>query len=175
MDYVEELNCVILTDKNLKDEILNKELRKNNENIVLKKIVDSYKFEFLNNKPNSDKLHDKYFSKVIKYIDGAKKLRKIDTVQTNRSACLYIRLAIEELLKSLCRKYNISIIDKNAQKLNDLLKNNAIITKTQWKFLYAYLGLGNDAAHTNDENIFITQSKIDRIIEDIKEMIDNLL
>lgn len=168
MVFNKDLDCILISEGELKEVILNNELQESVKDIFIEKIkllIDS-KRNFVKIVNDSD---NQLLVEVLDCLKNAEELMKENKRNFILNACVHVRISIEKLLKNLILKHNLFVQSNEAQSLNNFLKKEGVITKTQWKFFTAYLGLGNDAAHSNKDFKTISKSEIYRVIEDLKE------
>jgi len=108
-------------------------------------------------------------------IDQAKELRQHNTEPLNRAGCVLARIVLEATLKQLCENHGVQPINETANQTNIALKGENIYSKPQFKLIDAWLGIGNTAAHPNQDFQSITGTDMDDMIRGIKDFALNYL
>ena len=108
----------------------------------------------------------------------AKDLRKFNTEPLNRAACVLARIVLEDGLKKICSKHNITLKSDKANEANIELKKNLIYGNTQFKHVEAWLSIGNAAAHPESPKLdfnLIMETQMDDMIKNIPEFLTKYL
>jgi len=108
----------------------------------------------------------------------AKDLRKFNTEPLNRAACVLARIVLEDGLKKICSKHNISLKSDKANEANIELKKEIIYGNTQFKHVDTWLSIGNTAAHPESPKLdfnSITETQMDDMIKNIPEFLTKYL
>lgn len=83
-------------------------------------------------------------------------------------AAVLARVVLENSLKRLARSENIDN-NKSASVINDDLKKNSVYPQQQWRFIQAWLDIGNAAAHGKFTEY--TKEEVTKMIEGIEQFL----
>jgi adenine-specific DNA-methyltransferase len=93
-------------------------------------------------------------------LDHAKK--QIFEDKDKNNAARTLRVVLEKLIKKIAQKNQIRILSEQGKeikfsKINDLLKNDNILTKLDWEENKTHFTIGNEASHGNYEDFDLNQ------------------
>lgn len=83
-------------------------------------------------------------------------------------AAVLARVVLEDTLKRLARSENIDD-NRKASAINDDLRSNSVYPQPQWRFIQAWLDIGNAAAHGNFNEYNVDD--VTKMIEGIEQLI----
>lgn len=101
-------------------------------------------------------------------LDQAKELNKN---KYKDPAAVLTRIVLENALKRLARNSEIDP-DKKASFINDQLKKKGKYSQSQWRFIQAWLDIGNAAAHGKFDEY--TAADVEKLIEDLERFLVNI-